>query len=256
MTTSLAIRLYRYLRLVKHLFGGLIEVGLIFPIRTPQNQSLAIKRWSQKICEIFDIRIEHHSLTQMPSGHALIVANHISWLDIFVMNAVLPVRFVAKSDVRHWPILGWLTYRVGTLFIEREKRHDTRRVNKAITHILKSGGLVAVFPEGGTTDGLNVGRFKSSLLQPAIEAGVMIHPLTLRYYDHQSERTTIPAYVGEMSLLTSIRQLAASPYFTVKIGHITPLDTIDKNRRELAKIIEQKIATEITSDLPITTQRS
>ena len=101
----------------------------------------------------------------------LIVANHISWLDIFVLNALQPARFIAKAELQRWPVVGRLIANAGTLFIERERRRDTHTVNRHTVEALARGDVVAVFPEGTTSDGTGLLKFHSSLLQPIVDAG-------------------------------------------------------------------------------------
>ena len=113
----------------------------------------------------------------------LVVANHVSWLDIFALHAVGPVRFIAKAEIERWPVLGGLVRGVGTLFIERARRHDTHRVNQEIARALAAGDIVAVFPEGTTTDGTALLPFKGSLLQPIIDAQGHVQPVAIRYRD-------------------------------------------------------------------------
>ena len=113
----------------------------------------------------------------------LVVANHISWLDIFVLNAHHPVRFVAKAEIAKWPVVSRMIRGAGTVFIERERRRDTHRVNHQMAHVLANGDVVAIFPEGTTTYGTDVLPFKSSLLQPIVEAEGHVQPVAIRYRD-------------------------------------------------------------------------
>ncbi len=139
----------------------------------------------------------------------LVVCNHISWLDIFVMNAWKPASFVSKSEVGKWPVLGPLVTGAGTLFIERDKRRDALKLVKQIAQALQDGGRVAIFPEGTTSDGTGLLHFHANLLQAAVSAKASVQPLTLRYLDAVTgERTQAASYVGDMSLLQSMRALA------------------------------------------------
>jgi len=243
MKTSRIARLWRLSRLSVHLCLGILEVALFFPHRTAAKRTQAIHRWSVRLCRILAIRVnasgDHPG--HMPANTVL-VANHVSWLDIFVMNAVTVSRFVAKAEVRSWPVIGWLCVQTGTLFVTREKRHDTRRINQQIAGALSEGDCIAVFPEGSTTAGFDVISFNASLLQPAIDAGATLQPVALRYFDRRGERTDAAAYIGEMSLADSMQRLLAEPALTVQLDYLDPIPCGDLHRRDLAKVAHASIA--------------
>ncbi|HEX6734672.1 MAG TPA: lysophospholipid acyltransferase family protein, partial [Azonexus sp.] len=108
---------------------------------------------------------------------ALLVANHISWIDIYVINAALPAAFVSKAEVRGWPLIGWLAARHDTIFLRRGSRGHARLINAEIAEVLGRGQHVAVFPEGTTTDGCSLLHFHAALLQPALAAGRPVLPV-------------------------------------------------------------------------------
>jgi 1-acyl-sn-glycerol-3-phosphate acyltransferase len=137
-------------------------------------------------------------------GPVLLVANHISWLDILVMHAVRHCRFVAKADVRHWPLIGRLATGAGTLYIERESRRDAMRV---VHHMaaLQSGDILAVFPEGTTSDGVDLLPFHANLIQAAVAAGVPAQPVALQFIETHSGRLSLtPCYIGDDTLVASL----------------------------------------------------
>jgi 1-acyl-sn-glycerol-3-phosphate acyltransferase len=175
--------------------------------------------------------------------HGLIVTNHISWLDVFVLNTLVPMRFVAKSDVRHWPVLGWLCVRAQTLFIERGKARSAARINIQMTELLKGGESLAIFPEGTTTDGNQVAHFHSSLLQPAIDAGVHIYPITLRYQNVHGIHSLAPAYIADISFATSLWRILNTDELHVRLVTTAPLDTSTGDRRGLTRLAQQQIST-------------
>ncbi|HEY9100770.1 lysophospholipid acyltransferase family protein [Chitinimonas sp.] len=242
MKTSHFRQAWRFVRLLNHLLLGLIEAGFYFQRRTPADRVRAVARWSRRLCLILGVKVRVRGVVPAPMpANTMLVANHVSWLDIFVMNAGTVARFVAKAEVRHWPLLGWLCQRTGTLFVTRERRHDTRRVNTEIADALSQGDCIAVFPEGSTTDGTDVATFNASLLQPAIEAGAQIIPVALCYYDRRGQRTTVAAYVGEMSLLDSLRALLAEPSLVAELTYLPALPAAQAQRRELARLAQQQI---------------
>ncbi|QDQ26356.1 1-acyl-sn-glycerol-3-phosphate acyltransferase [Chitinimonas arctica] len=235
MKTSRLIQAWRFARLTLHLLTGLLEATVFFPRRNAMGRARAIVRWSSRLCRILGVEVRvHGSPPGLMPHNTILVANHISWLDIFVMNSSTPSRFVAKAEVRDWPVAGWIAHRTGTLFVTRERRHDTVRVNRLISAALTGGDCIAVFPEGSTTEGDDVANFNASLLQPAIEAAAQVIPVALCYYDRDGHRSKAAAYVGEMSLLESLLLLVAEPGLTAELSYCPSLAAGEWNRRELA----------------------
>ncbi len=142
-------------------------------------------------------------------GAVLWVANHISWLDIFVLNRVRATCFVAKSDIRHWPVIGWLVAGAGTVFIERSQRHAIKGVSQQMDQRFRRGEAVGLFPESTTSEGLNVRPFHAGLFEAAIAGNVDIQPVALRFYQH-GERTVRFAFVGDQSLMGNLWTLLSS----------------------------------------------
>ncbi len=178
----------------------------------------------------------------LPHG-GLFIANHISWLDIFVLNAARPMAFVAKSEVRDWPLFGWLAAHTDTLFLQRRRRGHARTVNERVAHLLSSGADVAVFPEGTTTDGTRLLPFHGALLQPAIDGGYPIQPVSLAYFDEHGQRSLAPAYAGETTLAECVAAIIACRALSVRLRttpSIVPGNTLD--RRALAAMARGAIA--------------
>lgn len=141
---------------------------------------------------------------------ALILANHVSWLDILVINALRPAHFVAKSEVRRWPLVGLLARRNGTIFIERGRRHAVHDVIRRMVDKLRAGEVCAVFPEGTTSDGSALLPFHANLIEAALEAPAAVVPLAVRYLDH-GRPSVRAAYVGETSLVESVLAVLGAP---------------------------------------------
>jgi 1-acyl-sn-glycerol-3-phosphate acyltransferase len=169
-------------------------------------------------------------------GAKLVVANHVSWLDIVALHAACPeVRFVSKADVLHWPVLGWLIKVAGTLFIVREKRSDSMRVLHEMSSALQAGQSVAVFPEGTTSDGRQVLPFHAGLLQSAIACGTPIQPVALRYSDDAEPISRAAAYIDEVNLIQSAWRIASARGLTVHVTALTATGTHHADRRALAR---------------------
>jgi 1-acyl-sn-glycerol-3-phosphate acyltransferase len=249
-STPRLTRLYRLTRLLIHLVYGCFYVGVLFPFLSGKRRLNAIKRWSGELLHMLRLRVSVHG--SLPSDHAptLIVCNHVSWLDIWVVNSVVPVRFVAKSDIRRWPVVGFLVAGAGTIFIERQKRHDTMRTNRAIVQALTRGEHVAVFPEGTTTDGTELKSFHASLFQPALGAGARVVVMALRYIRRDGSVELDASYAGTRSMWESLRLILAQRRLRAEVSFAGTVDVHGKTRREIARETEEVIAGALGLPLP------
>ncbi|MBX3662854.1 MAG: 1-acyl-sn-glycerol-3-phosphate acyltransferase [Burkholderiales bacterium] len=243
ITTSLPKRGLRLARTALHLLHGLWTVAAHFPFYSLPRRRAAVRGWSARLLRILGVQL--HAVGDAPDGDGgpvMLVANHVSWLDIFVINAVLPVRFVAKSEIRSWPAIGWLSAKTGTLFIERARRGDAARISREIADAMTRGDVVAVFPEGTTTDGSQVLRFHGALLQPALIAGASVHPVALRFERGDGSLCAEAAYDGDKSLLQSVLAIVAQPDLHARLWFLPALPPDAAHRRELAAAARQLIA--------------
>lgn len=252
---------FRATRLVLHLFYGAL-LAAAYPCLKVALQKRILQGWSAELLNILNVKVSTTGeipLREIKQG--LIVANHISWLDVIVMNSVLPLRFVAKSEVRSWPLIGFLCARAQTIFIERNKRSDTARTNLQAVETLRLGGCMAIFPEGTTTDGTQVKHFHASLLQPAIDAQTPIYPVAIRYHDKDNKPNPDAAYIDDMSFIESMWKILSSRDLQACLTTTTALSTQVENRRVLATQAHQCISYALSIGLPVTegnktTQRS
>ena len=164
----------------------------------------------------------------------MLVANHVSWLDIFAINAVVPARFVAKSEIRSWPLVGWLCAQAGTIFIRQSRRQDTVRVNNEVSAALGAGEVFAVFPEGTTSDGSDVRKFHSSLLEPALAARAAVQPVAIRYEREDGSLCSEVAYDGDTILWDTIRRMTMQPSIASHLSFLSPVLAAERHRRDLA----------------------
>lgn len=241
--TSVVTRGWRLARLALHLLQGMLTIAAVFPFYSPARRRTAVKRWSHSLLRM--LAVELHVLGKAPRRDgppAMLVANHVSWLDIYAINAVLPARFVAKSEIRKWPVIGWLSAKTGTLFIERARRRDTLRISAEIVAAMQRGEVVTVFPEGTTTDGSQVLRFHGSLLQPALQAEADIHPVALRYERSDGSLCVEAAYDGDKSLWDTLRAIVALPVIHVHVWFLQSLPAAGADRRTLAHAAQAVIA--------------
>ncbi|MFL6580966.1 MAG: lysophospholipid acyltransferase family protein [Burkholderiales bacterium] len=242
-STAPAVRLYRVLRLLLHVFGGLLEIALLFPFYGRLQRNRAVGRWSARLLAILrvGIRMQGHAPDDVRRA-AVLVANHVSWLDIPVIHSVWQVRFVAKAEVRRWPVIGWMSARAGTLFVERGKSRHAARINQTIHDAISRGDGIGIFPEGSTTDGTELMRFHASLLQPAVVHGALVYPVALRYRDENGDVNVDASYVGDTTLAESLRMILAQRFIVAEMMFLPPVDAGNKSRRELAAQMQSAIA--------------
>jgi 1-acyl-sn-glycerol-3-phosphate acyltransferase len=246
-STSAPARVYRLVRLCVHLIQGCFYVGVLFPFLSSRLRFRAIRLWSRKLLRILHVRYTVHG--HLPKGTpTLIVSNHVSWLDIWVIDSVIGVRFVAKSDIRRWPVIGFLVKGAGTIFIERDKRHDTARTNRSIVQALTHGEYVAIFPEGICTDGTEVRPYHASLFQPAVGAGAKVAVMALRYVRRNGELNDDASYGGERTLVESTRLILRNETIRAQVIFAGEISVSGKTRRDIA--IEAETATARALSLP------
>ena len=240
---GLPVRLWRVSRVTLHIAAGIATTTFVFPRARPERKRALIRRWSQKLLRLMNVEARVHGAIDAHGGNVLVVANHVSWLDIVVLNAHRPSRFIGKSELARWPVVGHLIRGTGTLFIERARRHDTHRVNRSAADALAAGDVVTVFPEGTTTDGTTVLRFHGSLLQPIVDAGGHVLPVAIRYHDADGALSFAPEYVGDTSFATSFWRVCGERRLGVELFAAPALPARTRHRRELARDAEDAIRT-------------
>lgn len=241
--TSRLVRAWRVLRLGLHILRALLTASLVLPWCSRRLRLVLTQEWSHSLLALLGVKLTIHGQPlNEASRNILVVANHVSWLDIYLLNAAWPVRFVSKAEVRNWPVVGWLAEITGTLFLERGKRRDTARINQVISTALTQGDCVAFFPEGTTTDGTHLRPFLASLLQPAIDAGATLQPAALRYPNADGSANTLAAYCGDMSMMDSLRNILAQREIHAELQFLAPIASSGKTRRVLARQSESAIS--------------
>jgi len=239
MSLGPAQRLRRWTRIIRcalHLVRGVLITGFLFPLQSVERRKREVEHWSLQLLSLLGVRLFLHGTPPVLGGRALmIVANHVSWLDIFAINAILPARFVAKAEVRRWPVVGWLCARAGTLFIERTRRNHTARINEAVGAALAAGDVFAVFPEGTTTDGSILLKFHASLLEPALAVGAAVQPVALRYERNDGTLCTECAYDGDKSVWQTLMGMTSQREILAHVCFLEPLYPEERHRRDLAR---------------------
>lgn len=228
-------------RIGLHLLWGAATVAAVYPWIDDRFRRALKRRWSRQLLETLGIRLKISSgRTALPPG--LVVCNHVSWLDIFVINALTPAAFVSKDDVKHWPLIGWLCAHTETIFLERGSRAAAQRTRAAMIGQLQSAVHVAVFPEGTTTGGDRVLPFHAALFQSAIDAAVPIVPLALRYTDRAGNPSRAPAYDGDITLWQCLRAVARAGGLTADLRMLETIESRGAERRTLSAQCHAAIA--------------
>ena len=238
-------RFLTILRIIGQVFKGCFILLLVFPWLKVEQQHQSIRKWCKQLLGIFQMRLSVIGAEHLEDAHYLMAANHISWIDIHVINAFKPHYFVAKSEVASWPIFGWMAKQLGTLFIERGKPNSIRNMVQEIVSQLNQKPI-CIFPEGTSTDGKQVAPFKSNLFEAAIVASAPVYVLAIQYFDLQTgKKTTAPAFIGDMGLVDSMWSLICSPSICAQISISEKLPAL-KDRKALAELSQSLIAAQLS----------
>ncbi len=235
------IATYRLARLGFHLIRALILVAWQFPGLSTLQRSERIQAWALDLLALLAIKVVATGKAPQ-SGPLLLVANHISWLDIVLLLAGGPCRFVAKSEIQHWPLFGRLSRGVGTLFIARESPRDALRVVHHMADELRAGALLAIFPEGTTSDGHRLLPFHANLFQAAISAHAPIQPIALSFVDARTGQLSLaPCYIDDDSLMRSVWRTLTAPSLCATLNFGVPQLPKGRERRVLAADVRRDI---------------
>ena len=226
---------WRLAKALAVVLAGWLTIVFVFPRLSVLQRQKRVQGWAQQMLQVLGIVLEVRG-DAGAQGPLLLVANHISWLDILVIHAARHCRFVSKSDVKAWPLIGRLATGGGTLYIERESRRDAMRVVHRMADSLHSGEILAVFPEGTTSEGRSTLPFHGNLIQAAISAGAPAQPVALRFIDADSRETSLtPGYIGDDSLLGSLWRTVSGPPVIAIVGFGEPQNARGRDRRKWAQ---------------------
>ncbi len=170
---------------------------------------------------------------ELPRQPMLWVSNHVSWVDIPLLGGLLPLTFLSKAEVRQWPVAGWLAEKAGTLFIRRGSG-DARMINAQLATHLSRGRSLLVFPEGTTTDGQGLRTFHGRLMASAIEAGVPVQPVALRYRRNDQACELAP-FIGDDDLVSHLKRLFDNDRGVVEVHLLPALSSAHQDRNLLAR---------------------
>ncbi|MGH3518952.1 MAG: lysophospholipid acyltransferase family protein [Haloechinothrix sp.] len=237
----------RLLRAAGVLIAAVIAGPALFLLSGARRERFV--RWIfEAILQAFEVRMVVHGgedLTEPPERRArrgaLVVNNHISWLDIVAVNAVQPMRALAKKEIAGWPVLGGLVSRAGTVYVDRERLSTLPATVGQLGASMRAGSLVNVCAEGTTLCGRELGRFAPAPFQAAIDAGVPVRPIALRYRIDGGPETTQPAFIGVESLLASVGRVALLRDLVIEVFVCPEIAPGRGDRKELAALAESAV---------------
>jgi 1-acyl-sn-glycerol-3-phosphate acyltransferase len=217
----------------------------VYPRLGGRRRRALTRWWSAKLLAILNVSAHVEGDEAAVPGSFMIAANHVSWLDIFVISSVRPTRFIAKGEIRQWPVAGWIADRAGTLFIQRNQWRDTARINERVRTALDEGDCVGLFPEGITTEGDRLLKFHSALFEPAIANGVHVQAAAIRYEHSDGTLCRDMSFIGERTFMQSLRLIIGQPAVRARIVFLPPIATGGATRRAVASAAAHGIATRL-----------
>ena len=241
--TSRIVCYIRWTRVLLHVSLALLIVGTTFRRASVAKRARLTRWWSAKLLRILRITLAiHGERPEWLQPNLVIAANHISWVDIYVINAVRPERFVAKAEIRDWPIVGWLCDKAGTIFIMRARRSHTAKINEVIHDVLVAGDCVGLFPEGTTSPGDMLRKFHRSLFEPAVANQALVAPAAIRYRRPDGEMCREVAFIDDLSFAESLGLVIRQPSLVCDITFAAPIPTQGMHRREVTALAENAVA--------------
>lgn len=219
-------RLYRLPLLTLLVAAGLAIVLVVFPWAPLRVRRPIIERWSRLLLAFSGVLLVPRTAAGARPLHDLepgrmLVGNHVSWLDIFAVDALAASSFVAKAEIARWPLLGTLVARCDTLFIERGKRHAVHRMIERVAARLREGGRVAIFAEGTTSDGRRLLPFHANLMQAALEANAPVVPFGVRYLDAGGDHASAVEFTGDTTFVASLWRVTGATGVRCEL-HVLP----------------------------------
>ena len=239
---------WRILRLTTQMLWGLLLSVTVFARGDAARRHAIIRSWSRELLHRAGVDVRIVGFPADADRPVTLVANHVSWSDIFALNTQHACHFIAKSELKSWPLAGRLLTNVGTIFINRNDRKDTHRLKRVVHDLLAAGETVAVFPEGTTSIGHDVLKFHASLLEPIVAAEGEVWVVAIRYFRASDGlRTDAAAYIGDMSLLDSLHAIHDAGGVIAELRFLEAIQCAGLNRREVALRAEALIRASIQS---------
>jgi 1-acyl-sn-glycerol-3-phosphate acyltransferase len=232
---------WRAFRVCGTVLHGFAQVALLFPWLPEPRRHRRVQIWARRVLQRLAVEVK---LVGTPArvGPVLLVSNHISWLDIVVLHASCHCRFVSKADVERWPLIGTMAAGGGSLFVDRDSRRAAMRMVHRMADALRNSDVLAIFPEGTTSNGSSVLPFHSSLIQAAIWTDAPVQPVSLRYVDGRTEAASQDVrYIGDESLVGSIWRTLCAPNQRAVVAFGQPQRADGRERRKWAQDLRSEI---------------
>jgi 1-acyl-sn-glycerol-3-phosphate acyltransferase len=227
-----------------HAVLAALLLHIVFPRVSAGRRRIITQWWSGKLLRILNVRARvEGAIPDATERGAMIAANHVSWLDIFLISSARATRFIAKSEIRDWPAAGWIADKAGTIFIRRDQWRATSGINDRVRIALEAGDCVGLFPEGITTEGDTLLKFHSSLFQSAIANEAHVHPAAIRYETREGALCREMSFIGERSFMESLALIIRQKAVVAKVVFAAPIDTAGTTRREVTQAAEGRVAT-------------
>jgi 1-acyl-sn-glycerol-3-phosphate acyltransferase len=241
----------KYFKLISAFMNAFFIAWFKFPHCTRDEKLIAIQRWAQMVLDLLHVEIAPLSLSrpnESPALPYLLVANHVSWLDILVIQSIHPSIFVAKREVRHWPIVGALAHACGVIFVDRSSSGAAREMVKDVSDALQRGYSVAGFPEGTSSDGRTVQLFHANLFEAALQRDCLVQPIALRYHDPETNSLCRDAaFIDDLGFLESLHQVVKKKRIITQVRIEKQLPPTGHSRRTLAHLSYQSVAYALSS---------
>jgi 1-acyl-sn-glycerol-3-phosphate acyltransferase len=227
-----------------HVAVAAVLLRVAYPRISFDRRRALLRWWSAKLLRILNVTVRVEGTAPAPAERgSMIAANHVSWLDIFLLSSIRPTRFIAKGEIRAWPIAGWIADKSGTLFVRRDQLRDTARINAKVHAALGEGDCVGLFPEGFTTEGDRLLKFHSALFEPAVANHAHVHPAAIRYEHPDGTLCRDMSFIGDRTFLESITLIIGQRAVTARVAFAAPIETEGTARREVMRVAEDRIAT-------------
>ena len=222
------------MRLLAHMLRGYVKVRWAWQALTPLQAQDEVMSWAKEALQIFGARVKLDGQLRQ-SGPLLLVSNHVSWMDILLFLSLGPVRFVSKSEVQSWPVIGHFAQACRTLFIKRTSKRDARMVVQRMSESLEDGDLIAIFPEGTTSVGEGVLPFHANLFESVVASKAQVQAASILYVGgKENSFITTPSFTGEDTLVASIWRILGMSQFDIWVSMGPVHESLGQDRRALA----------------------
>jgi 1-acyl-sn-glycerol-3-phosphate acyltransferase len=246
--------LYKFFCIICLFFYGLIIAGIVFPVlhficsanKAKSKRDRLKIHWLKVFSSIMKLSVIREG--ELPKDGALLISNHISWLDIIVIGQYLPVYFVAKSDISSWPIIGYLSRQGGTIFIRRGNKKSIKATTEKMIWVLKQNSNIVAFPEGTTTSGNEVLSFHASLFQPALLTKSVIQPVVIQYDGAAKHQAP---FIGEDDFVRHLIKMLCLDKVEVRLSFLPVIKSLGKDRHTVSVEAREKIYEKISESSPV-----